>query len=93
MHGEAIRQKLNSGFTYSDEVVQSALRYAMKKEIERWFDEGRKPKLHITLAKSRRVVLVPDRYRLLEEMEVPPPLRKYPYLTWTVIYNRFVNYD
>jgi superfamily II DNA helicase RecQ len=69
MQGQQVREKLGAGFAYNHEVVQAALRHAMRKELEKWFDQGHHPKLHITLPKSRRVLLIPDRYGLLEAGE------------------------
>jgi hypothetical protein len=70
MEGEAIQEKLRAGFGYEHEAVQAALRHAMTNQKERWFDLGRKPKLHITLSESRRALMIPDRYRFLKENEV-----------------------
>jgi hypothetical protein len=70
MYGQQVREKLSAGFAYNHETVQAGLRHAMRRELEKWFDDGHHPKLHITLPCSRRVMLIPDRYQLLEEDEV-----------------------
>lgn len=65
--GEAILEKLRSGWRLEDEIVQSLLRKSMVARHRKCVDEN---KLHIKLKKSRDYIIVPDPFGILEPHEV-----------------------
>ena len=65
--GEAVLEKLRSGWRLDDEIVQALLRKSMETKHRRCVDEN---KLHIRLKQSRDYIIIPDPFGILEPNEV-----------------------
>lgn len=83
--GEAVLEKLRSGWRLEDELVQALLRKAMKERHRHCVDEN---KLHIRLPKSRDYIIIPDPFGLLSPGEVAVKVPGIGYLEEDVIIGR-----
>ena len=83
--GEAVLEKLRSGWRLDDEIVQALLRKSMVTKHRRCIDEN---KLHIRLKQSRDYIIIPDPFAVLEPDEVVAKIPGIGYLQADCIMGR-----